>query len=142
MSLVCQRSLPTHAPPWVHCSCNLRKADCGGGPRGSASSFTIGSKGYVGIGGNNGIEKKDFWEFDPVGNTWTQKADFGGTAREQATQFAIGIKDILARVTMVVPGQVISGNMILPRIPGRRKLSLGGQRDMMESDFPSAAKDI
>ncbi len=92
MSLVCQRSLPTHAPPWVHCSCNLRKADCGGGPRGSASSFTIGSKGYVGIGGNNGIEKKDFWEFDPVGNTWTQKADFGGTAREQATQFAIGIK--------------------------------------------------
>jgi hypothetical protein len=24
------------------------------------------------------ILHKDFWEFDPVANTWTQKADFGG----------------------------------------------------------------
>ena len=24
---------------------------------------------------------KDFWEYDPATNIWTQKADFGGTAR-------------------------------------------------------------
>ena len=35
---------------------------------------------------------KDFWEYDPVGNTWTQKADFGGTARYAAVGFSIGNK--------------------------------------------------
>ena len=35
---------------------------------------------------------KDFWEYDPIANTWTQKADFGGTARAVAVGFSIGSK--------------------------------------------------
>jgi len=35
---------------------------------------------------------KDFWEYDPVTNVWTQKADFGGSKRYKATGFAIGTK--------------------------------------------------
>ena len=35
---------------------------------------------------------KDFWEYDPTANTWTQKADFGGTARKNAVGFSIGTK--------------------------------------------------
>ena len=35
---------------------------------------------------------KDFWEYDPATNTWTQKADFGGTARYVAVGFSIGSK--------------------------------------------------
>ena len=35
---------------------------------------------------------KDFWEYDPAANTWTQKADFGGTARYGAVGFSIGSK--------------------------------------------------
>ena len=36
--------------------------------------------------------KKDFWEYDPAANAWTQKADFGGTARYCAVGFSIGSK--------------------------------------------------
>src|SRR5438034_510996 len=43
-----------------------QKTDFGGGLRGWAASFAIGNRGYVGTGqANNGILKKDVWEFDP-----------------------------------------------------------------------------
>src|SRR5437762_5975729 len=51
-----------------------QKANVGGGPRGYAFGFSIGSKGYVGSGSGH----VDFWEYDPSTNAWTQKADFGG----------------------------------------------------------------
>src|SRR5438270_87677 len=60
-------------------------------PREGATSFSIGTKGYVGMGYGTGY-KNDFWEWDQATNTWTQKANFGGTAREFATGFAIGNK--------------------------------------------------
>src|SRR5439155_25480349 len=56
-----------------------------------AVGFSIGNKGYIGIGYHIGVEK-DFWEYDPVTNAWTQKADFGGTAREQGVGFSIAGK--------------------------------------------------
>jgi N-acetylneuraminic acid mutarotase len=41
--------------------------------------------------GSNGITRlRDFWRYDPLGNSWTQVADFGGTARSEAVGFAIG----------------------------------------------------
>jgi hypothetical protein len=42
--------------------------------------FSIGNKGYLGTGLDHDYPsyKKDFWEYDPVANAWTQKADFGG----------------------------------------------------------------
>src|SRR5438309_254969 len=69
-----------------------QKADFGGGPRGAAVGFSIGSKGYVGTGVVTFAYRKDFWEYDPSTNVWTQKADFGGTARHSAVGFSIGGK--------------------------------------------------
>ena len=51
----------------------------------NAVGFSIDNKGYIGTGGDgNNNEKKDFWEYNPETDTWTQKADFGGTARTNA----------------------------------------------------------
>ncbi|CAN5756642.1 hypothetical protein BH11BAC4_BH11BAC4_01340 [soil metagenome] len=68
-----------------------QKASFAGGIRDRAIGFSIGNKGYLGTG-NDGVKKKDFWEYDPTTNVWTQKADFGGTARERAVGFSIGSK--------------------------------------------------
>lgn len=58
----------------------------------NAVGLSIGNKGYVGLGNNANGDRKDWWEYDPAANTWTQKADFGGTARIKATGFGIGTK--------------------------------------------------
>lgn len=68
-----------------------RKADFGGTARSAAVGFSIGAKGYIGTGDAglfNAIPLKDFWEYDPATNTWTQKADLGGKARFRATGFS------------------------------------------------------
>ena len=59
----------------------------------SATAFTIGNLAYVGTGNRTNIvgsETNTFWEFDPSGGTWTQKADFPGQRRDRATSFTIG----------------------------------------------------
>ncbi len=63
-------------------------------PRSYSVSFSIGTKGYLGTGYDFTISniKKDFWEYDPTADTWTQKADFGGTARYNAVGFSLGSK--------------------------------------------------
>jgi hypothetical protein len=73
-----------------------QKADFGGTPRRFAVGFSIGSKGYAGTGydhWNSIVQyRKDFWEYDPDADTWTQKADFAGTARGYTVAFSIGGK--------------------------------------------------
>ena len=69
-----------------------RKPTSGEQPRLDAVGFSIGSKGYIGTGLPISGFVKDFWEYDPATNTWTQKADFGGTARHSAVGFSIGSK--------------------------------------------------
>jgi N-acetylneuraminic acid mutarotase len=74
-----------------------RKADFGGSARYTAIGFSIGSKGYIGTGnaldaGNVITPRSDFWEYDPITNTWTRKDDFGGSARNTAIGFSIGSK--------------------------------------------------
>lgn len=73
-----------------------QKAEFGGTARYSAVGFSIGDKGYIGTGVSRGWGsyypyqvEKDFWQYDPVLNIWTQKADFGGTARCGAVAFVI-----------------------------------------------------
>lgn len=62
----------------------------GGQNRGSACGFVANEKAYVGLGqGNSAGFYNDFWEYDPVGGTWTQKADFIGSARRNAVAFSI-----------------------------------------------------
>ena len=58
-----------------------QKANFAGGTRLGPTGFSIGNKGYIGTGyyKNNALVTfyyKDFWEFDPNTNIWTQKADF------------------------------------------------------------------
>ena len=72
-----------------------QKADLGSsGDREAGIGFSIGSKGYVGTGCNhtisNGERLKDFWEYDPVADSWKRKADFGGGGRVAAVGFSIG----------------------------------------------------
>jgi hypothetical protein len=54
--------------------------------------FSVGSKGYIGLGETATAWLHDFWEYDPVGNSWLQKADFGGGNRGSAVGFGIGSK--------------------------------------------------
>lgn len=73
-----------------------QKADFPGQLRLNAAGFSIGSKGYLGTGQlsdsvNFGVFK-DFWEYDTLLNTWTQKADFGGGPIYMAVGFSIGSK--------------------------------------------------
>jgi N-acetylneuraminic acid mutarotase len=41
----------------------------------------------MGLGGQYPVSYKDFWEYDPATNAWTQKADFGGSGRLYAARF-------------------------------------------------------
>jgi len=61
--------------------------------RSLAVSFSIGSRGYMGLGYKHlGNLFKDWWSFDPSTNIWTQQADFPGSERCGAFGFAIGSK--------------------------------------------------
>ena len=59
-----------------------QRADFPGNGRHRAASFSIGTKGYMGVGHYNGtgtnVVLKDWWEFDPSTNSWSQKADYIG----------------------------------------------------------------
>lgn len=52
-------------------------------------SFSIGTKGYLG-GGEEWSTRKDFWEYDPFTDIWTQKADYGGGVMSYGISFSIG----------------------------------------------------
>src|SRR6187399_2607850 len=65
-----------------------QKASLPSNPRFLSTSFSIGNKGYMGLGFNYSVFFKDFWEYDPVADVWSQKADFGGGLRSSAAGFA------------------------------------------------------
>jgi len=72
-----------------------KKSDFVGAARAAAISFTIGNKGYLGLGRSFSFpypKYTDFWAYDPGADTWTQKADFPGGARETPVGFAVGSK--------------------------------------------------
>lgn len=80
-----------------------RKGDFGGLGRYHARGFSIGNKGYIcgGIGvvydGTDVADPstnafKDFWEYDPVTDTWTRKSNIGGPGRQGIVGFSIGNK--------------------------------------------------
>ena len=93
-----------------------RKADFGGTVRYTAVGFSIGSKGYIGTGfvytPQSGSQRsKDFWEYDPANDTWTQKADFGGEARTSAAGFSIGNKGYIGTGNIYILGTTTSQNV-------------------------------
>ena len=68
-----------------------RVSDFDGLARGEATSFTIGSKGYL-TGGYDGKKHlNDLWEYDMELDFWTQKASFPGTSRSSAAAFSVEI---------------------------------------------------
>jgi N-acetylneuraminic acid mutarotase len=66
--------LPVFSGTW------LQRSSFGGVGRHRAVGVSIHNKGYIGLGHVNGtgvdISYKDWWEYDPASNSWTQKADF------------------------------------------------------------------
>ena len=88
--LVFQTCLVLAQNAWV------KKTDFPGGQTGTSISstgtagqgFSIGTKGYLSnyVSGGTG-----FWEYDPAGNAWTQKANIPET-RAAAVSFSIGNK--------------------------------------------------
>lgn len=66
--------------PFVFGQSWLQRADFGSTGRHRATGFSIGNKGYAGLGHVNGtgqnIVYKDWWQYDPAANAWTQKADY------------------------------------------------------------------
>jgi N-acetylneuraminic acid mutarotase len=70
------------------------KADLPGVGRESGFSFVANGKGYVGGGRivffGPPFFTNDFWEFDPIGNTWERKADFPPSSRWASAGISIG----------------------------------------------------
>jgi|ERR1051325_240982 hypothetical protein len=66
-----------------------QRANLTGSARSNACGFSIGTKGYIccGFDGNNTLD--DLWEYDPSGNSWTQKANIP-VRRQGAVSFVIG----------------------------------------------------
>lgn len=70
-----------------------KRASVGGSKRERCVSFSIASRGYIGLGQDTlNLMLKDIWEYDPGTNSWTQKANFPGVARRDAAAFTIGTK--------------------------------------------------
>ncbi|HAS41328.1 MAG TPA: hypothetical protein DCS93_12655 [Microscillaceae bacterium] len=69
-------------------------ADLPGVARLLAVAFSLGDKGYVGMGFTFRFTSalKDFWEYNSSLNTWTQKLDFPGVARGNGVGITIGEK--------------------------------------------------
>ena len=68
------------------------KSNFPGTARHRTTSFSIGNKGYSGLGHHNSGPAgntiyEDFWEYDPASDSWTQVADFGGGQRYHAADF-------------------------------------------------------
>ncbi|MCX6294944.1 MAG: T9SS type A sorting domain-containing protein [Bacteroidetes bacterium] len=70
-----------------------KRASVGGSKRERGISFSIASRGYIGLGQDTlNLMLNDIWEYDQVTNSWSQKANFPGVARRDAAAFSIGTK--------------------------------------------------
>jgi N-acetylneuraminic acid mutarotase len=70
-----------------------KRAAVGGSKRERGISFSISTKGYIGLGQDTlNLMLNDLWEYDPGTNSWTQKANFPGAARRDAASFVIATK--------------------------------------------------
>ncbi len=58
--------------------------------RNGAVGFALNGKGYVGTGYDGTNYLRDFWEYDPEANSWTQVADYPGDSCRYAVAFVIG----------------------------------------------------
>jgi len=76
-----------------------RKADFKGSARKDATGFSIGSKGYIGIGyapGSEDVSSQDIWEWNQASDSWIKVGDFVGTPRSFSIGGSIGDRGYLA----------------------------------------------
>lgn len=96
LSLIC--TFQADAQKW------FERSDFGAVGRHRATAMTIGNKGYAGIGHTNGtgtnIVYKDWWQYDPSSNSWTQKADYP-VPNYAAISFATDTKGYIGGGTML-----------------------------------------
>ena len=98
----------------------VRKADFPGSSRHLPVSFSIGKKGYFGLGQKQADlftfkVYDDFWEYDPEKDTWTQKADFPGGGRIGAKGFTVHGKGYAGFGYFIMPnGPNAGGNDYQP----------------------------
>lgn len=64
-------------------------ADYAGVGRWGTACFTLGGKGFVGMGTNGTINLLDFYSYDPVANIWTQIDSFPTVSRAEPAFFSI-----------------------------------------------------
>jgi CARDB/Galactose oxidase, central domain len=78
----------------------VRKTDFPGGTRGNAIGFSIGQYGYIGTGisvvSNTDFYPNTFYQYNPLNNTWTQKANFTGSPLYGAVGFSVGVNGYVA----------------------------------------------
>ena len=67
----------------------VQKSDFAGIARYSPSYFSVGDKGYIGMGYTSG-RNTDMWEYDPLNDNWTQMASYPGLGRNASACFTIG----------------------------------------------------
>ncbi len=89
--LICMATIAFAEGDWA------KKADFPSSSRNFGLGFSIGKKGYFGMGQKQTkpfIYKSynDFWEYDPETDVWTQKADFPGGGRLMARGFSVNNK--------------------------------------------------
>lgn len=71
----------------------IQKADFAGPARHRCTAFTVGSRGYVGLGHVNSathIIYQDIWEYNPATDSWSQKANYMGGQVYQCAAFTVG----------------------------------------------------
>jgi N-acetylneuraminic acid mutarotase len=56
--------------------------------RNSAAAFVAGNRAYIVGGQGSNPYMNDTWEYNPVSDSWAQKANFGGSPRRSATGFS------------------------------------------------------
>jgi N-acetylneuraminic acid mutarotase len=61
-----------------------------GGVRYQLSALAIDGKGYVGLGTDQDLYRRDWWEYKLETNSWAQRADLPASARASAVTFTIG----------------------------------------------------
>lgn len=70
-----------------------KKKNFPGIPRGQATGFSIGNKGYYGLGCsiNNSVSEcySDLWEYAQFTDTWIRKSDFPGDGRNSGSTFVL-----------------------------------------------------
>lgn len=76
-----------------------RKADFPGVARNRAVGFSVGDKGYIGLGvsfvNDMTLYPSDFWEYNSSTDSWTQKSDFPGGGRENSMGFTYSNKGFI-----------------------------------------------